>query len=85
MTRTRTRETDEYAAFCTRAVRALGRRVGDGDADALPLLAGVADTAEAQLRLAVEQLRDEPWSYSWAEIGSRLGITRQAAQQRFGR
>ena len=22
--------------------------------------------------------------YSWAEIGNRLGITRQAAQQRFG-
>jgi hypothetical protein len=22
--------------------------------------------------------------YSWAEIGSRLGVTRQAAQQRWG-
>ncbi len=24
------------------------------------------------------------FGYSWAEIGSRLGITRQAAQQRWG-
>jgi hypothetical protein len=32
---------------------------------------------------AVSGLRDA--GYSWAEIGSRLGITRQAAQQRWGR
>jgi hypothetical protein len=25
------------------------------------------------------------YGYSWAEIGSRLGITRQAAQQRWSR
>jgi hypothetical protein len=31
---------------------------------------------------AVKGLRD--CGYSWAEIGSRLGITRQAAQQRWG-
>ena len=31
---------------------------------------------------AVKGLRD--FGYSWAEIGSRLGITRQAAQQRWG-
>jgi len=31
---------------------------------------------------AVKGLRAR--GYSWAEIGSRLGITRQAAQQRWG-
>ncbi len=37
------------------------------------------DTAIAQ---AVKGLR--ACGYSWAEIGARLGITRQAAQQRWG-
>jgi len=31
---------------------------------------------------AVKGLREH--GYSWAEIGYRLGITRQAAQQRWG-
>ena len=43
-------------------------------------LSAEIDTAIAQ---AVHGLRGS--GYSWAEIGSRLGITRQAAQQRWGR
>jgi hypothetical protein len=42
-------------------------------------LSAEIDTAIAQ---AVTGLRG--FGYSWAEIGSRLGITRQAAQQRWG-
>ena len=41
-------------------------------------LAGEIDTAIAE---AVKGLRG--CGYSWAEIGTRLGITRQAAQQRW--
>ena len=37
------------------------------------------DTAISQ---AVTGLRG--FGYSWADIGTRLGITRQAAQQRWG-
>jgi len=44
-----------------------------------PRLSAEIDTAIAQ---AVTGLRGS--GYSWAEIGSRLGITRQAAQQRWG-
>jgi hypothetical protein len=40
------------------------------------------DETEAAIAEAVKSLRTR--SYSWAEIGSRLGITRQAAQQRWG-
>ena len=43
-------------------------------------LAEEIDTAIAE---AVKELR--ACGYSWAEIGSRLGITRQAVQQRWGR
>jgi len=39
-----------------------------------------ADEIDTALAEAVEALRT--YGYSWAEIGSRLGITRQAAQQR---
>ena len=42
-------------------------------------LSAEIDDAIAQ---AVTGLRG--FGYSWAEIGSRLGITRQAAQQRWG-
>ena len=42
-------------------------------------LSAEIDTAIGQ---AVTGLRG--YGYSWAEIGSRLGITRQAAQQRWG-
>ena len=45
----------------------------------MPGLAAELDTAIGQ---AVTGLR--AYGYSWADIGSRLGITRQAAQQRWG-
>ena len=40
--------------------------------------------ADAQVRPQLK-LSLRGCGYSWAEIGSRLGITRQAAQQRWGR
>ena len=75
-------ENDEYAAFVRRVLRAYSRRVGDGDVEALVLMVGLADEIDAAIGEAVKGLRAR--GYSWAEIGSRLGITRQAAQQRWG-
>jgi hypothetical protein len=72
-------ENDEYAAFARRVLRAYSRRVGDGDVEALVLMVGLADEIDASIGEAVKGLRAR--GYSWAEIGSRLGITRQAAQQ----
>ena len=45
-------------------------------------MTGLADELDAAIAEAVKGLRG--CGYSWAEIGSRLGITRQAAQQRWG-
>jgi hypothetical protein len=76
-------ENDEYAAFARRVLRAYARRVADGDVEALTLMFGLAAEIDTAITEAVKGLRAS--GYSWAEIGSRLGITRQAAQQRWGR
>jgi hypothetical protein len=75
-------ENDEYAAFVRRILRACSRRVGDGDVEALGLMLGLAEEIDTAIAEAVKGLRT--CGYSWAEIGARLGITRQAAQQRWG-
>jgi hypothetical protein len=75
-------ENDEYSAFVRRVLRAYARRVGGGDVEALALMLGLADEIDAAIAEAVNGLR--ACGYSWAEIGSRLGVTRQAAQQRWG-
>lgn len=75
-------ENDEYAAFARRILRAYARRIATGDIEALTLILGLGEDVEAATRCAVIGLREH--GYSWAEIGSRLGVTRQAAQQRWG-
>ncbi len=74
-------ENDEYAAFLARALRAYAARVGKGDIDAIAGMAAIAAEADTAMRTAVAGLRTA--GYSWADIGDRLGITRQAAQQRW--
>lgn len=49
----------------------------------LPTLAADAVRAEVRLRERVTLLRDR--RATWAEIGASLGVTRQAAWERFGR
>ena len=78
----RVRENDEYAAFARRVLRAYARRVATGDVEALTLMLGLSAEIDDAISQAVTGLR--AYGYSWAEIGSRLGITRQAAQQRWG-
>jgi hypothetical protein len=78
----RTVENDEYAAFARRVLRAYARRVADGDVEALTLMLGLSAEIDTAISQAVTGLR--AFGYSWAEIGSRLGVTRQAAQQRWG-
>lgn len=78
--------------FCQRARSSLGkgaavRRLPAGPA--VDVLAWVADSdaaaRQAQERLAAAVSRARLRGHSWAEIAGRLGVTRQAAQQRFGR
>ncbi len=75
-------ENDEYAAFTRRILRAHARRIASGDIESLTAMTDLADSIEAAIRDAVIGLRE--FGYSWAEIGTRLGVTRQAAQQRWG-
>ena len=76
-------ENDEYAAFARRVLRAYARRVATGDVEALTLMLGLSAEIDDAISQAVTGLRE--FGYSWAEIGSRLGVTRQAAWQRWGR
>jgi hypothetical protein len=74
-------ETDDYAAFIRRAIRAHGRRVADGDVEALPGLIALSTELEQAITNAVTGLRHH--DYSWTEIAARIGVTRQAARQRW--
>ena len=75
-------ENDAYAAFARRILAAYARRIATGDIEALTLMTGLSDDIEAAIRNAITGLRE--FGYSWADIGNRLGVTRQAAQQRWG-
>ena len=77
-------ETPEYGAMVRRMVRAYGKRVGNADDVDLSQMLALRDEVEAAITTAVTLQRDN-WGRSWAEIGRGLGITRQAAQQRYGR
>jgi hypothetical protein len=84
LTRKRSRrhtENDEYAAFTRRVLRAYGRRIAAGDIDAIADLGGLLGEVETALGRAVTGLRDD--GYSLADIGLRLGVSRQAVHQRW--
>ena len=76
---------------CARARSTLGKgitpvRLPSGPPlDVLDWVAGAcADLGQAQRRLAAAVTRARSRGHSWTQIAGRLGITRQAAQQRFG-
>ena len=75
-------ENDAYAAFTRRVIRAYARRVATGDVEALIDLVGLSQQLDTAILAAVTGLR--ACGYSWTEIATRLGITRQAAHQRWG-
>ena len=75
-------ENSQYAAFARRILRAYARRISAGDIDALADITTLAADIDNAIRHAVTGLRET--GYSWAEIGAALGVTRQAAQQRWG-
>ncbi|MGP4105308.1 hypothetical protein [Nonomuraea sp. KM90] len=75
-------ENDQYAAFLRRAIRAYGRRIATGDVEALSDALALSTELDTAIGQAVAGLRAQ--GYSWADIARPLGITRQAAQQRWG-
>ena len=75
-------ENDEYAAFIRRVLRAYSRRVAAGDIEAITAMTALADQLDNAITDAITSLRD--FGHSWAAIARPLGVTRQAAQQRWG-
>lgn len=63
------------------------RRIADDDEDTVHDLLTDAkrmvEMADAALKLAVWTARDH--GMTWEEIGAQFGVTKQAAQKRFGR
>ena len=76
-------ENPEFIGFVRRILRAMTRRAGAGDLDALAEVARLRDELDGHLADAVTMLRAEPCCYSWREIAAALGITRQTAQERW--
>lgn len=78
-------DTEEYIGFVRRSIRAAGRRCARGleTGDDLAMLARLSDEVDEALVDAVSGLRRA--GVSWDLIGTSLGTSRQAAQQRFAR
>lgn len=75
-------ENNDYGTFVRRVIRGYSRRVASGDIEAITSLVLLADDIDNAIKEAITGLRGI--GYSWADIALRLGITRQAAQQRWG-
>lgn len=78
----KTVDNESFAKFVLSMTKRLGQRVAEADTAQLPYLQAVAAQADAALCHAVTELRAN--GYTWGEVGRDLGMTRQAAQQRFG-
>lgn len=80
----REREAPEVGAMAGRVIRALVRRAGEGDTEALEQLLSL----EAQIAQAVKDagraLHDDA-GYSFTYLAGVAGVSRQAARERFGR
>lgn len=84
-----TRDPDELATLA-RDVEAWADVVDPGDLKEIPIedlraITSLADTihqAEAALAQAIERARRD--GRSWSQIGTSLGVSKQAAQQRYG-
>lgn len=77
-------ETPEYAAMLRRMIRAYARRVADADDVDLAQMVQLREEIDVAITAAVRGQREQH-GRSWADVGRGLGITRQAAQMRYGR
>jgi len=75
--------TPEYAAMVRRMIRSHGRRVADADPEDLVELVAIREVLDEAIEDAVRGMRDAR-AISWGQIGRAFGISRQAAQQRYG-
>ena len=77
-------ENPAFHGMVRRMLRAMGRRVAtDGDIEGLADMVKMRDELDGLIAETVASLRED-YGYSWAEVGKHTGMTRQAAQQRWG-
>lgn len=72
----------EFVAFAGRILRAAERRMSAADPADLAELVELRAHVDRAISNSVRAVHDS--GSSWAEIGSALGVSRQAAQQRYG-
>lgn len=75
-------ENDAYVEMMRRCVKALGRRIGGGDVEHIALALALRDLLDVAIAEGVATLHQS--GESWGRIGRAAGMTRQAAQQRWG-
>jgi hypothetical protein len=76
--------TADFSAMLSRMVTSYGKRLADSDPSDLADAVRLQAQLEAVIGQAVAELR-ATHGFSFTDIGRELGITRQAAQQRFAR
>lgn len=79
------RETPEYVGMLRRMIRGLGRRMAEHSnpsdlADAVALQREL----DVVIRQSVHAMRSEH-GYTWQQLADELGVSKQAAQQRYGK
>lgn len=79
----RRHEAPELASAARRMLRALAVRATEGDTEAIEQLAQLRGDVDDCLASAVAGARERV-GYSWADIATLTGTSRQNAQQRFG-
>ena len=70
-----------YLQCVVRMIKAAAKRVGDADEFDLAHFVSLRPLLDDQIKLAVELQRKN--GKSWSDIGSALGISKQAAMKRF--
>ena len=75
-------ETRDFGVMVHRMLKAYGARVGHADMEDLEQLVALRTDLDRITAEAIQQLRQT--GYSWADVGEVMGVTRQAAQQRWG-
>lgn len=73
----------DYFAMVGRVIKAAGKRAGRADPEDLAELVALREDFALAVDMAVAGLRGS--GYSWAQIGAALGMTRQSAQERWGK
>lgn len=73
----------EFLAFGRRILRAAGRRLAQADPDDLVAMIALRAELDTAIDHAVAGMRAN--GYSWAEIGTAVGMSKQAAYKRWNR